>query len=203
MDRNWESGASGTPPLLSSLASAGFPTDGDPGSAVPATIAGAAWYHMITEELRALVVGAGLSPDHTSVAQVLGAVQALVLTGVATFIERMFGGDYAASVSDTSFVQVPGSSVIEVDGTGLGALQTEVHVTAKVDSGTGSVRLWDITAGAQIGSTQTFTNTSFALVKITGLAGLLATANHQLRIDVHGASATDMPVITGGRLLIK
>jgi hypothetical protein len=100
-------------------------------------------------------------------------------------------------------VIVPGSSFIEIDGTGLGAFTTEVHCMAYVAGGTGSIRLWDITAAAAIGSTVTFTNTAAALVKITGLAGLLATANHQLRLEVKGAAGTDLPVVYGARLLLK
>lgn len=203
MDRYFESGASGTPPDLTTLTSSGYVSEGNPSTATPATKFGAGWFHMITEELRALIVGASIVPDHTNVGQVLAAVEALVLSGVATFIERMFGGDYTAGVSDTGFVQVPGSSIVEIDGTGLGGLQTEVHFTGYVDAGTGSVRLYDVTAGAQVGATQTFTNTAAALVKITGLAGLLAAANHQYRLDVHGSAAADMPVVYGARVVIK
>lgn len=117
--------------------------------------------------------------------------------------ERDLGGDWMTPVTDTAFVPVPGARIVELDATNLGGFTTEVHVTCKVDAGTGSIRLWDITAGAAVGATQTFSGTSFALVKITALIGLLAAASHQYRLEVKGAAATDLPVVAGAVLLFK
>lgn len=207
MDRYFEAAASATPPSLATLTSTGYATDGDPIGGTPATKPGAGWFHMITEEIRKVIVDAGLTPDHTSVTQLSAAVSALASTGgrsvIGAWLERMFGGREDKPVTDTAFVIVPGSSIVELDATGLDAFTQEVHCMAGVDSGTGSIRLFDVTAGAQIGGTVTFTNTTPALTKITGLAGLLAHANHDYRLDVHGASAADLPVVYGARLLFK
>jgi hypothetical protein len=74
MDRVFESGASGTPPSEPASPSTGYPTAGNPSLAIPATKPGPWWYHMITEELRAVVSGAGLTPDHTDITQLLAAI---------------------------------------------------------------------------------------------------------------------------------
>jgi len=206
MDRYFESGASATPPSLATLASSGYATEGDPSSAIPATKPGAGWYHMITEEIRKVITDAGLTPDHTLTSQLSAAVSALATSGGRTviqpYLERMFGGRDDEGVSDTGFVTVPGSSIVELDATGLDAFTQELHCMAYVAGGTGTLRLYDITASSAIAST-TFTNTTVALTKITGLAGLLAHADHQYRIEVHGSAATDMPVVYGARLLFK
>ncbi len=117
--------------------------------------------------------------------------------------ERHLGGDPNAPVTDTSYVAVPGLAIVEIDGTNLSGFTIEVHATAKVDSGTGSIRLWDITAGAQVGSAQTFTGTSFALVKIAALTGLLAAASHQYRLEVKGNAATDLPCVANAKLVLR
>ena len=90
MDRAFSSGASGTPPSAPVSPSSGYATSGNPGTGTPATKPGAWWYHMITEELRQLIVAAGLTPDYTNTSQVAQAVQALIAAGAAN--------DYKASV---------------------------------------------------------------------------------------------------------
>lgn len=90
MDRAFSSGASGTPPSAPVSPSSGYATSGNPGTGTPATKPGAWWYHMVTEELRKLIVDAGLTPDYTNTSQVSQAVQALIAAGAAN--------DYKASV---------------------------------------------------------------------------------------------------------
>ena len=117
--------------------------------------------------------------------------------------ERHLGGDPNAQVTDTGFVPVPGLAIVQIDGTNLGGFVIEVHATVKVDGGTGTFRLFDITAAAAVGSTKTFTNTSFALSVLTGLDGLLAAASHQYRLEVKGAAATDLPVVANAKLVLR
>jgi len=76
MDRQWKSGAAGAPPALDN-ASAGYPTAGNPGGGVPATKPGPHWYHMVTEELLALIASADIAFDKTNVTQVRAALQAM------------------------------------------------------------------------------------------------------------------------------
>lgn len=78
MDRVWGSNVSQTPPTIPADAPTGYPTDGSVTGGIAATIPKAFWYYMITEELRGLVVAAGLTPSKQSVSQVAAAVQALI-----------------------------------------------------------------------------------------------------------------------------
>lgn len=75
MDRNWQANAVETTPDLNTLTSQGYPTGGNAQLGIPATKPGAAWYYMITEELRNLIVNAGLTPDHTDLTQLVQAFQ--------------------------------------------------------------------------------------------------------------------------------
>lgn len=74
MDRVFEAGAAGSAPAAPATPSTGFATGGNPGGGVPATKPGAYWFHMITEELRRVIVDAGLTPNHTNVAQLSQAI---------------------------------------------------------------------------------------------------------------------------------
>lgn len=62
MDRAYASGAAGAPPSAPAIPSAGYPTAGNAGTGTPATKPGAYWYHMIMEELMAVIVAAGVAP---------------------------------------------------------------------------------------------------------------------------------------------
>ncbi len=73
MDRNWLANAVETTPDLDTLSSQGYPTGGNAQLGIPATKPGAAWYYMITEELRNIIVNAGLTPDHTDLTQLVQA----------------------------------------------------------------------------------------------------------------------------------
>jgi hypothetical protein len=77
MDRVYQSSVSGTPPAAPSVPLLGYPRAGDPISGTKATRPGPWWFHMITEELRNIVVAAGVSPDGTDTDQVLQALRAI------------------------------------------------------------------------------------------------------------------------------
>lgn len=79
MDRVFESGAAATPPDVPASPSTGYATGGNPGAAVPATKPGPWWYHMITEEIRAVIEAAGLAPDHEDLGQLARAIQSSAL----------------------------------------------------------------------------------------------------------------------------
>ncbi len=86
MDRVFESGAAGLAPAAPASPSTGFPTGGNPSGGVPATKPGPYWFHMVTEELRAVITAAGLTPDHTALNQVALAISTLVASaGVSAY----------------------------------------------------------------------------------------------------------------------
>lgn len=98
MDRIWKSGASGTPPVAPAVPSVGFPTQGNPVAGVPATTPGAYWFHMVTEEIRNVILSAGLVPDPSSLGQLAEAILALG-TQLATSSETQAGSSNTKAVS--------------------------------------------------------------------------------------------------------
>lgn len=112
------------------------------------------------------------------------------------------GGDYTADVADTSYVSIPGFVIAELVVTNLGGLTVEVHAMGKVVTGTGRIRLWNITDAGVVGSELTFTNTTVGLLKITGLS-LPASGTKQFRLEVRGAAAADRPTVYGAQLVLR
>jgi phage-related tail fiber protein len=111
MDRAFKSGASGTPPTAPVSPSVGYPTSGNPGTATPATKPGPWWYHMMTEEMRAVIVAAGITPDQTNTTQLRDAILALIAAGAAN--------DYKASVrvaTTANIASLTGGAPDTVDG---------------------------------------------------------------------------------------
>lgn len=96
MDRAFSSGASASAPAAPASPSIGYPTSGNPGTGTPATRPGPYWYHMITQELRALIVDAGLTPDQNNLSQVSQAVHLLATSSQVT-AKKVISGSYAIS----------------------------------------------------------------------------------------------------------
>lgn len=84
VDRVYQRNTSDSAPQPPTDPSIGYPTGGNPAEGVPATIPGPYWYHMVTESLRRVVVGAGLEPDHINLDRLLEALQSMGLGGYAT-----------------------------------------------------------------------------------------------------------------------
>ena len=66
--------ASATPPTPPASPSVGYPTNG--GVGVPAGTGGAYWFHSIAEEIRNVIVAAGLTPSDANLSQLLAALSA-------------------------------------------------------------------------------------------------------------------------------
>lgn len=67
--------ASPTLPTPEAALTEGYWTEGNPGTGTPATLERASWFNMIQEELRAVVVAAGLTPSKTTYTQVRDAIK--------------------------------------------------------------------------------------------------------------------------------
>lgn len=78
MDRAFSSGASASAPTAPASPSIGYATAGNPGTGTPATKPGPYWYHMMTEEQRAVIVAAGLTPDQNNLTQLSDAIAVAV-----------------------------------------------------------------------------------------------------------------------------
>lgn len=102
MDRHLEVAYSATPPSAPA-ASPGYPTNGNPQTATPATEPGEWWFHMMTEEIRAVIVAAGLTPDHADVTQLAQAIQALFVANQKAVVINNVTFD--ASVSNGEVVR--------------------------------------------------------------------------------------------------
>ena len=74
MKRVYLSGAIEAKPDLTQLTSEGYPTDGNAQTSLPPTVPGAAWAHMIMEELMAIIDAAGITPDRDTLTQVRDAI---------------------------------------------------------------------------------------------------------------------------------
>lgn len=77
MDRIYASGAAGSAPSAPASPSSGYPTAGNPGTGTPATKPGPYWYHMIMEELMAIITAGGITPAPGTLNQVKQALDAL------------------------------------------------------------------------------------------------------------------------------
>lgn len=77
MDRAYESNQAGSAPAPPNPPILGYPSE-----TAPATVPGAWWFHMITEELRAIIVAAALAPDATKVNQVAAAISAMIAAAI-------------------------------------------------------------------------------------------------------------------------
>ena len=86
-NRKWLSGAAGSPPSVPSSPSSGYPTGGDPLTNTPPTNPGPWWFHAQGEELRNVIVAAGLTPSIS------------VLTQLKSALDLLYGGGNLILVS--------------------------------------------------------------------------------------------------------
>lgn len=99
MDRAYQSGAAGSAPSAPVSPSTGYPTAGNPSVGTPATKPGPYWYHMIMEELMAIISAAGITPDQGNLTQLLTALRS---TGVFQTPAQF---DNTTKPATTEFVQ--------------------------------------------------------------------------------------------------
>lgn len=77
MDRAHLSGTSATPPTAPVSPSIGYPTAGNPATSTPPTFPGPYFYHMIVEELLAVITAAGITPAQGTLTQLKQAMDSL------------------------------------------------------------------------------------------------------------------------------
>ena len=80
MDHIYESDAVDTAPELTSLKSKGYPTNGSPSLAIPATQPGAAWFYAVTQEIVNAIEKLGGTPSRDKIDQVATALLAKFAT---------------------------------------------------------------------------------------------------------------------------
>ena len=116
-------------------------------------------------------------------------------------ITHDLGGSYHDAIENTGLVDIPGSAWAEIDGTNLGGLTVEVHAMCQVATGTGYIYLYNRTDVANVGAAASFTNTSPALVKITGLTLVTAVKVYNLR--AYGSTSAALVRVWGAKLVLR
>lgn len=105
-NRKWEADAIASPPTAPVSPSDGYPTNGNPLAAQNATEPGEWWFHAVGEEIRAVIVEGGLTPNISSLTQLRDAIKNIAK-----------GGDYKDSVRVASTANVAAiSGLLTVDG---------------------------------------------------------------------------------------
>lgn len=131
MDRVFESGAVGSPPSAPASPSTGYTTAGNPSTATPATKPGPYWFHQITEELRAVIVGAGLTPSHTNLEQLKEAINTLINAGKGLGSSGIVLLNATTTLTNAAHV---GKTVL-FDGTASGAFTVTLPLANTVTTG--------------------------------------------------------------------
>jgi hypothetical protein len=111
--------------------------------------------------------------------------------------ERDLGGIPDVGEGSTTYVDVPGAIIVDL----VEATTAQLHVMAFVSGGTGTFRLWNITAAAEVASSETtFTETS-ATLKKTGNLELAAASTYKLQVKI--SSNSFYAVVYGGKLVTR
>lgn len=151
MDSVFLAGVSGTAPIPAAVPLLGHPQSGNPGGGVPATKPGPWWFYMVTQELRNVVVGAGLVPDHEEVSQVVQAIQTMIASAVAgvgtsgsykglKVSASGLGGD--VSVSADELVVSSGASRRTLTGVALATINAANAGANGLDAGAVAASTW-------------------------------------------------------------
>lgn len=98
-------------PTPEAAATEGYFTEGNPATGTPATKVRASWLNMLQEELRAIVVGAGMTPSKTAYSQVYAAIQ-LLIKGAAQGISS------TSNISTTAKVNAVNAPNLLFNGSG-------------------------------------------------------------------------------------
>lgn len=106
------------------------------------------------------------------------------------------GGDWEFRQTDASFTQIGGHVEFEVDGDEVGGI--EVHCMAKVDAGTGQIRVYNVTDAGALGSAVNVVATVDTLTKITGLTPVAGVKSYR----VEALKGTTWIKVWGARILL-
>jgi hypothetical protein len=137
-------------PTMPTPAAAGTPgwfTGGSPGAGVPATILDSDWLNTVQAELIAILTAAGITPTKGQDAQLLAAIDALIVAGGSANAQSIAAELYGIAVVTTTggtlalTAQQYGCGIILVEG----ALTADAHLTFPT---AGAWRVSNLTTGA-------------------------------------------------------
>lgn len=120
-NRALESGAAATPPAAPASPSMGYPTKGNPSTATAASKGGVYWHYQIGEELRAILVAAGITPDHENLTQLLTALRSAGVFQTPALGDRTtkaatmacFSQEFGASLAASGYQKLPSGLIIQ------------------------------------------------------------------------------------------
>lgn len=147
MERAWLSGASATPPDPATVTAGNYPTDGSPGGGVQPTYPGAYVFHMLMEELRALIVDQGLTPDKTVLTQVRDAVRKAANATIQTITLTGAQNDVAVTAARRLLLRCNNASLLTINGFAAGTDGDEIEL---VSIGAGDVFVAHQNAGSSV-----------------------------------------------------
>jgi hypothetical protein len=166
----------------------GYFTEGNPATGTPATLERASWFNMIQEELRAIVVAAGLTPSKTTYTQVRDAILQLIqggagVTPVVGTVSRLKGLVTSANTTQTFTADEI------VVGTALGGSKLTLGAFNK------SINLATVGVNGGVGGMDTGTAPSSSFVGIYAIANPLTGASALIG---QSASGVLLPNVYGG-----
>lgn len=109
-NRSFESAASATPPSAPASPSSGYPTNGNPSLAIPATVPGDYWFHQFGEEMRNVIEDASLTPDAADLTQLSQAIQ--VMLSQASSVQGSFKNLQASATGTSANVTVSADELV-------------------------------------------------------------------------------------------
>jgi len=151
MDRAFSSGASGSAPTAPASPSVGYPTAGNPSTGTPATKPGPYWYHMIVEELLAVIGVAGLTPAQGNLTQLLTALRS------AGVFQTPGQFDNTTKAATTAFVKAAGLQYSGQSNIAAAATLNSTHFGKLINlSGVAGVVTLPLTSSVPTGSVLSF-----------------------------------------------
>ena len=185
--RNYQARASATPPDAPVSPSNGYPSNGNPSSGQSATQPGAHWFYKIGEELRNLIVNAGLIPADGDLTQLYQAVKGLISSGGA--IKSPVRVATTANIATLS-----GGAPSTLDGIALAAGD---RILVK-DQTTASQNGLYVVATLGTGSNGTWTRATDSDVSSEIVAGMLVVvAEGDVAADTIWELTTNAPIVLG------
>jgi hypothetical protein len=85
-NRTLEANASATPPTAPATPSIGYPQKGNPGTGTAASKGGVFWYYQIGEELRNVLLAAGLTPTTGDLTQIVTSIKMLIEARAGNYV---------------------------------------------------------------------------------------------------------------------
>jgi hypothetical protein len=139
MDRIYASGAAGSAPSAPASPSSGYPTAGNPGTGTPATKPGPYWYHMIMEELMAIITAGGITPAPGTLNQVKKALDALympITASVGSSVQGSFKNLQLSAAGTSANVSISADEIVVENASNAYKTLRAVNLTvAGVSSG--------------------------------------------------------------------